>query len=94
MDCVHELTIYVYTCLHILFYSPKRMCSGSCYTSVYPENNIKSILLLTLYFFTKFSEDALYGYMGFFSCLKDNSRTNATSEDLPILRRTSRLRNV
>jgi len=66
MDCANELTIYVYTCLHILFYIPKRMCSGSCYTSIYPENNIKSILFLTLYFSTNSAEDVLYGYIGFF----------------------------
>ena len=70
------------------------MCSGSCYTNIYPQNNNNIILLLTLYFFTNSAEDTLFGYIGFISCLTDNRRPNAPSEVLPNLRRTSRLEEV
>jgi hypothetical protein len=84
--------IYVHMCLFTVFYSLKRMCSGSCYTKIYFQNNIKIILLLAQYFFTHYAEDAVFGYMGyFFSCLTDNPRPNATSDTLPTLHRTSRV---
>ena len=68
------------------------MCSGTCYSKIYPKNDIKTILLLTLYFFNNSTEYAVFGYMGyFFSCLTDNLRPNATSDTLPTLHRTSRV---
>jgi len=63
LDCVYVLTIYVYTCVLIVFYSLKRMYSVSCYTNIYPQNNIKLILLITLYFFTNCAVDALFEYI-------------------------------
>jgi len=63
LDCVYVLTIYVYTCVLIVFYSLKRMYSVSCYTNIYSENNIKIILLITLYFFTYSAVDALFEYI-------------------------------
>ena len=63
--CIPTQNLCVHVCTYC-FYGLKRMCSGSCYTNIYPENNIKIILLITLYFFTNSAEDALFGYIGCF----------------------------
>jgi len=82
--------IYVHMCLFTVFYSLKRMCSGSCYTKIYFQNNIKIILLLAQYFFTHSAEDAVFGYIEcFYSYWKDNRQSKAASKTLPTLHRTS-----
>jgi len=67
MDCVYVLTIYVFTCLHILFHSSKPICFVSCYTDICLlkiKKIIKIILLLTQCFYTNSAEEAFFRYIG------------------------------
>jgi hypothetical protein len=81
--CLWTVSTYsIFMCSHVylLCFATSNECVlPSCYTDIYPQNNIKIIWLLKLYFSTNSAEDALLGYMGcYFSCLTDNLRPNAS----------------